>query len=399
MKLVVIGINEDGQRVDRLVGKLIPRAEKGLIYKAIRKKIVTLNGKKTEPDVRVKEGDELRLFFSDSTLRDLGGTPDTEIIKTTAPHESGQEPGNLKLQGLKPGNLKLQGQEPGNPRKQGHEPGEASTSRESESAHAHIAGYVFSDNIIYEDKDVILVYKPEGVLTQGAGERKAHQRANPENAGKKTAPPEVSLNDLLIDYLNKTGKISGTGETFKPSVCNRLDRNTSGIVVCGCSLKGLREMSGLIHDRKLQKYYLCAVKGIIDEPGDLRGWLVKDEKTNKVRIYKEKPDDPDALNIETRFVPLRKTQNMTLLEVELVTGRPHQIRAHMASTGHPVAGDPKYGDPAFNRLVARQYGIKYQALTAWRLVFGSDCPSESLAGTEFKGKQPDWIISAFGAKL
>ena len=77
MKLVVIGINEDGQRVDRLVGKLIPRAEKGLIYKAIRKKIVTLNGKKTEPDVRVKEGDELRLFFSDNTLGDLGGTPYT----------------------------------------------------------------------------------------------------------------------------------------------------------------------------------------------------------------------------------------------------------------------------------------------------------------------------------
>ncbi len=325
MKLVTIGVNEDGQRVDRLVGKLIPRAEKGLIYKAIRKKIVTLNGKKTEPDVRVKEGDELRLFFSDDTLKDLGGTG--------AESRTGEQ--------------------------------------KSKGGNINVKGYVFGENIIYEDSDVILVYKPEGILTQGAG--------------------DVSLNDLLIDYLDETGKLSGTGETFRPSVCNRLDRNTSGIVVCGCSLKGLRVMSALIHDRRLRKYYLCAVKGVISEEGDLKGWLVKDEKTNKVRVFKNKPDDPGALNIETRFKPLTTSHDMTLLEVELVTGRPHQIRAHMASIGHPVVGDPKYGDAAFNRFVATKFGIRHQMLTAWKLIFPKDCGEcTDLSEKEFTVKTVPW---------
>jgi 23S rRNA pseudouridine955/2504/2580 synthase len=354
MKLVIIGRNEDGQRVDRLVGKLIPRAEKGLVYKAIRKKIVTLNGKKTEPDVRVKEGDELRLFFSDDTLRDLGGT-------VSPAESSGSNERGAFSQGSTPG------------RKSG-----SGNSDKNSSGNISVNGFTFSENIIYEDNDVILVYKPAGILSQGADD-KSHD----------------TLNDLLIDYLSKTGKTSGTGETFRPSVCNRLDRNTSGIVVCGCSLKGLRIMSSLIHDRKLEKYYLCAVKGLITEPGDLKGGLVKDEKANKVRIYNERPDNPNALNIETKYRPLSSAQNMTLLEIELVTGRPHQIRAHMASIGHPVVGDPKYGDAAFNRTVAREYGIKHQVLTAWRLKFPEIEELDGLSGREFRCKTPELAKKLF----
>ena len=173
MKAIAIGANEHGQRVDRLVGKLIPRAEKGLVYKAIRKKIVTLNGKKTQPDARVCEGDELKLFFSDDTLRELGGTVGSTGDKST----SGQ------------------------------------TAETVSKKNASIKGYEFAENIIYEDTDVILVYKPAGILSQGSDSN------------------EVSLNDLLIDHLSHSGKLSGTGETFKPSVCNRLDRNTSGLVI------------------------------------------------------------------------------------------------------------------------------------------------------------------------
>ncbi|MCR5430944.1 MAG: RluA family pseudouridine synthase [Lachnospiraceae bacterium] len=409
MKLVIIGINEDGQRVDRLVGKLIPHAEKGLVYKAIRKKIVTLNGKKTQPDARVKEGDELRLFFADETLINLGGTlqdvkeaADTGTEKEYAPKQFGRGEKGKKTENV---------------------------------------GFDFSDNIIYEDDDVILVYKPAGILTQGAMQKKQ----------RNGQTDEVSLNDLLIAYLNEKGKLSGTGETFKPSVCNRLDRNTSGIVVCGCSLKGLRVMSKLIHDRSLKKFYLCAVKGIIREPGVLTGWLVKDEESNKVRIYKNETDiqgntpgadkgitgkgeavgeslrrgrrnkgdvKADAYNIETRYRPLKSAHEMTLLEVELVTGRPHQIRAHMASIGHPVAGDPKYGDAAFNRMIAKEYGIKHQVLTAWRLVFPEKCQPEpqhgnetrqvnepqhgngscleALSGREFRAEVPSEVTKLFG---
>ncbi len=392
MKLVKIGRNEDGQRVDRLVGKLIPRAEKGLVYKAIRKKIVTLNGKKTEPDVRVKEGDELRLFFSDDTLRDLGGSVgSTEGNSKNADSfsESDISEAESSLEKTKEKDF---------PEK----PGKSCRIVENHGReNIFINGYDFAENIIYEDNDVILVYKPEGILSQGADERSkktAHRYDIKKTGGsesnyieKNGGSGEVSLNDLLIEYLNATGKLSGTGETFRPSVCNRLDRNTSGIVVCGCSLKGLRAMSALIHDRKLRKYYLCAVKGIINEPGDLKGWLVKDKKSNKVRVFTERPADPGALNIETKYKPLATANNMTLLEVELVTGRPHQIRAHLASIGHPVAGDPKYGDSVFNRMIAKEFAIKTQMLTAWKLIFPKDCDGcEKLSEKEFKA-ECQWV--------
>ena len=340
MKAIAIGANEHGQRVDRLVGKLIPRAEKGLVYKAIRKKIVTLNGKKTQPDARVCEGDELKLFFSDDTLRELGGTVGSVGDKST----SGQ------------------------------------TAETVSKKSASIKDYEFAENIIYEDTDVILVYKPAGILSQGSDSN------------------EVSLNDLLIDHLSHSGKLSGTGETFKPSVCNRLDRNTAGIVVCGCSLKGLRIMSSLIHDRKLEKYYMCAVKGIITEPGDLKGWLLKDEKTNKVKIFSD-ASVPGALNIETKYRPIASAHGMTLLEVELVTGRPHQIRAHMASIGHPVVGDPKYGDAAFNRMAAKEYGIKHQMLVAWKLRFPELEELSGLSSKEFTCNTPEFVKKIFDTIL
>ena len=402
MKQVTIGVNEDGQRVDRIVAKLLSGAGKGLVYKAIRKKIVTLNGKKTEPDVRVKEGDELKLFFSDETLRELGGTVSASVSDDRSmvslsndrskPNCDKRMPETAKPDASKPCSSGL------------------SLGQNRSSTGIGIRGYVFKDNILYEDKDVILVFKPAGILTQGAeaktrktgrfddrGEKGGWNRNDTERKGGES---EVSLNDLLIEYLEETGKLSGTGETFRPSVCNRLDRNTSGIVVCGCSLKGLRAMSFLIHDRKLRKYYLCAVKGIIDRPGDLKGWLVKNEKTNKVKVFDDKPADPGALNIETKFKPLATAHDMTLLEVELVTGRPHQIRAHMASTGHPVVGDPKYGDAAFNRMIAKKFDIKYQMLSARRLVFPRDCGGcGDLSEKEFKGKIPGELLKIFGDRF
>ena len=406
MKKVAIGSNEHGQRVDRLVGKLIPRAEKGLVYKAIRKKIVTLNGKKTAPDVRVSEGDELKLFFSDETLKELGGTVNNPV-------EAGKETEDNKAHVNFGENDTV---------KSGTTDNTANAKGNAGSKNKKgIKGYRFDENIIYEDPDVILVYKPAGILSQGAQKKDTGPRPL-RSGGQGSIREEVSLNDLLIDYLERTGKLSGTGETFRPSVCNRLDRNTAGIVVCGCSLKGLRIMSSLIHDRKLEKYYLCAVKGIIKEPGDLKGWLLKDEKTNKVKVYqdfsclrsekavcisersgcdehKSEAPVPGALNIETKYRPFASAHDMTLLEVELVTGRPHQIRAHMASVGHPVVGDPKYGDARFNRVAEREYGIRYQALVAWRLRFPDVGGLRDLSQREFRCKAPEFSKKIFEVDL
>ena len=203
-------------------------------------------------------------------------------------------------------------------------------------------------DIIYEDDNILLINKPVGMLSQPADGR------------------EPSLVEYLTGYLLETGAVTEDAlRTFRPSVCNRLDRNTSGIVAAGKSLTGLQELSSLFHDRNLHKFYRCLVKGVIKNEKHIKGYLHKDEKCNKVTI--QEIETPEALPIETRYRPLGNNGSITLLEVELITGRTHQIRAHLAGTGHPLIGDYKYGLRPFNDEYRRKYGLKSQLLHAYRL--------------------------------
>ncbi len=238
-------------------------------------------------------------------------------------------------------------------------------------------------DVIYEDDHVALINKPAGMLSQKAGK------------------DDVSLVEFLIAHLLEEGRVNASSlREFSPSVCNRLDRNTSGIVLAGCSLKGLQILSEAVRERTIGKYYLCVVKGAVTGPQEIAGWLVKDARSNRVTIAEK--ELPEGLPIRTRYLPLFCDGRLTVLEVELITGRSHQIRAHLASIGHPVAGDPKYGDPALNRKLKETAGVCGQLLHAWRLVMPGTLPEplSYLSGREFLAEPPaamDRVITSVRA--
>jgi 23S rRNA pseudouridine955/2504/2580 synthase len=183
---------------------------------------------------------------------------------------------------------------------------------------------------------------------------------------------------ITEDSLNK----------FKPSVCNRLDRNTDGLVICANNYESARILTGIIKDRTVKKYYKCTVEGNCELEGTFKAYLVKDNKTNKVTVS-DKPFN-NSKEIITAFKPLEYKDDKTVMEVDLITGKSHQIRAHLASIGHPLAGDMKYGDEMFNRSVRDKYKIKSQVLRAYRMVFPKDCGElKQLNGKEIKLDKDD----------
>ena len=310
MREIVVKKNESGQRFDKFLCKYLSSASKSFIYKMLRKKNITLNGKKATGTEKLSDGDVVKLFLSDETIAKFS---QGESIQLT----------NEKL------------------------------------------------DIIYEDDNIALINKPVGMLSQ------------------KASDSDVSLNEHFISYMVHSKQLTSTDlNTFKPSICNRLDRNTSGIVSAGKSLVGLQELSRLFKDRSIGKYYLCLVSGVVSESESIDGYLVKNERINQVSINERKSED--AVRIETEYKPLHIYDDATLLEVHLITGKTHQIRAHLASIGHPIIGDPKYGNSKVNAFYRQTYGLRCQLLHAYRIVFPEMTRElENLSAKEFKAELPN----------
>lgn len=322
MREIVIEKNEAGQRLDKFLAKYMNEASKSFFYKMMRKKNITLNGKKCEGNEKLAEGDVVKLFLAEDTIEKFSSVQVQEVKKVDL-------------------------------------------------------------DILYEDDEIILVNKPAGMLSQKAKET------------------DEFLVEYLIDYLLGSGKLTESGlRAFRPSVCNRLDRNTSGIVAAGRSLAGLQMLSGVFKDRSIHKYYQCLVSGEIRDVKTVDGWLLKDEKKNQVRILTEaeakrfggRSGDEEPKRIRTKYEPIATDGRFTLLKVTLLTGRSHQIRAHLASLGHPIVGDSKYG--GVSKVNPSGRTVKYQLLHSYRLEFPKLAePFAYLSGRVFEAPMPGYFAS------
>ena len=311
MKTVRVTRQEAGQRLDKYLGKYLSRAPKSFLYKMLRKKNIVLNGKKAEGREKLAEGDEVTLYLSDETVAKFREKTDRQDEERRGRSYDGEREGE---------------------------------------------GEVFSRiqlPVVFEDENILVANKPVGLLSQ------------------KADRSDVSLSEYITDYVMTPEQQRES--TFRPGICNRLDRNTTGLVAAGKNMESLQYLNRLFRERDLEKYYLCLVKGKVLTRENIDGYLKKDQSHNRVSISARKMEG--AVRIITVYEPLAnifwKGKDYTLLKVHLVTGKSHQIRAHLQSMGHPIAGDTKYGEKSLFHLFKKEFGVRYQLLHAWKLCLGS----------------------------
>ena len=287
MKIVKINHNDENIRLDNFLSKTFNSLKKPTIYKAIRNNQVKVNNKKVRFDYRVQFGDEIKLYLKDALL-----TNDKTTINT------------VNKQDFK---------------------------------------------IIYEDVNVMLVYKPKGLLVHA-----------------DTANNNNTLINQVITFLIKTNQYDPSQEnSFVPSLVNRLDRNTAGIVLIAKNHKTLDLLNEKMKNHEISKYYIARVHGIVDpKQATMVAYLTKSRNNNLVNITK-KPINDNSKKIITEYKMISHDKQTSLIEINLLTGRTHQIRAHFNYINYPLVGETKYT----KSNIDKNYKSNHQALCAYKIVF------------------------------
>lgn len=346
MREVIISEREEGQRLDRYLEKYMPDAPKSFFYKMMRKKNIVLNGKKVSGSERIQTGDQIKLFLADETIEGFrSGKKAQEVDLGARQMPQAKRPTNGAQhlsQAKRPTNGARQ-MPPAKRLEKGARQGKI------ELQQGHYDRNLPPLQIVYEDAQFLVVNKPVGVLSQKADRN------------------DRSIVEQITDYLAD----NAADDTFRPGICNRLDRNTSGLIVAGKTVRALQDMNKRFKERTICKYYLCVVHGSVSKKQYLKGYLEKDSRTNKVTVRQQ--PGPNSVPIATEYLPLQQGmyqgESFTLLQVHLITGKSHQIRAHLASIGHPLVGDVKYSTKRASAFDREQLHQRVQLLHAWQLIF------------------------------
>lgn len=404
MREINVSTNEAGQRLDKLLRKYLKNANTSFIYKMLRKKNIVLNDKKAEGKEILNLGDSVKMYFSEETFATMTGrsgqnSESADTNRSAAANASAKRACPASDQTSSAGKSNAQTYRNGS---------SGNTSERKEKRAFDVEG--FRKHIVYEDENLLVLNKPSGWLSQS------------------DASGLPSVNERCLQYLMATGALTEAQlQTFKPGIANRLDRNTSGLILFGKTLPALQALATLLRDRTMEKYYLAIVYGDIDHAQRIDGYLAKDERTNRVEIRPQ--PFPDAVEIHTAYEPLKRSADAsgtainavkdfphvvrdtkrcgtgthtdvketmrhraeyTVLKVHLITGKTHQIRAHLRSIGHPIIGDPKYGRKDANAYYRTHGGVQSQLLHAWELHFPEklDGPLQNLAGQTITAEPP-----------
>ena len=314
MKEFTINANDAGQRLDKFVMKAVPRLPQSMMYKAIRNKRIKVGGKRAEISTRLAEGDTVQMYINDEFF--------------------------------------------------------------DSDDHREFLSVSSALNIVYEDENILLIDKKNGLVVHEDNENSVD-----------------TLINRVKRYLYDKGEYDPDAEnSFAPSLCNRLDRNTGGIVIAAKNAESLRILNQKIRDREIEKLYLCVTVGVPPKKHDvLTAYLEKNSEDNTVRVTDRKTSSNKT--IVTEYTVLKSNDRLALLEIRLGTGRTHQIRAHMAHIGCPLLGDGKYG---INRI-NKEYKVKTQALYSYKLKFSFVADSgclEYLNGMEFSVRDV-WFLDKF----